>query len=220
METLKNPNINFPVMSAFGAVIFTVMLLIILSTLSKIYIPPDEIVDPSPPVVIDNIKPPEPLDPIDETTSLAPIAPIKTEAVKNRPQPEERIKPDPFIWKNTNNGVPITAFERITDFEIPHIKDFYSIFQVDKAPFITRLVRPIYPFSAKSNGVEGKVVLRFVVNEEGLVKDPKVVHSEPEGVFEQSALEAIVKYRFRPAMIKNNPVKCIVRLPMEFTLNE
>lgn len=220
MDTLKNPGINFPVMSSLGAVTVTVMLLIILPTLTEINITPRQPADRPPPVVIDSTKPPKPLDPINETTSLTPITPIKTEAVKDRPQPTEKIKPDPLIRANTPGVVPITPFERITDFKTPSITDIFSTSQVDKEPFITRLVKPIYPFSAKSSGIEGRVVLRFVVNEKGFVKDPEVVQSEPEGVFDQSALDAIAKYRFRPAMIGKNPVKCFVRLPMSFTLNE
>ena len=82
------------------------------------------------------------------------------------------------------------------------------------------MVKPIYPFSAKSSSIEGRVVLRFIVDEEGLVQEPVVLEAEPEGVFEKSALAAIVKYKFRPAKIGNRPVKCMVKVPIGFTLTE
>ena len=93
METLKNPNINFPVISAFGAVIFTVMLLIILSNLSKIYIPPGENIDPSPEVIFDNRELLRPLEPVTVVPEQTPIPQMKPDERRNRAEPPEKFAP-------------------------------------------------------------------------------------------------------------------------------
>ncbi|MFC1838653.1 TonB family protein [Thermodesulfobacteriota bacterium] len=220
MDTLKNPNINFPVMSAFGAVIFTVMLLIIISTLSKFYIPPDEIVDSPPPISIDDPEPPKPLDPFDEVTDQAPIPRMKPDMVNDTPDPPETVGPRPDFRVEGPGTRIIPNIRVVEQIKIPAITDIFPGFQVDQQPVITRMVKPIYPFSAKSSGIEGRVILRFIVDEKGIVQKPEVLEAEPEGVFEDAALAAVVKYRFKPAKIDNRPVKCIVKMPISFTLTE
>ena len=220
MDTIKNPNINFPVISAFGAVIFTVILLIILSTLSNIYIPPDEIIGPSPTVVFDNTEPPKPLEPVSEVADQTQITRIKPNKAENTHEPPERAVPRPDFTFDGPVTMTITTIRASEDFPIPIVKPVFTGFQVDQQPVITRMIKPVYPFSAKSSGIEGRVVLRFIVDEKGLVQEPVVLEAEPGGVFEESALAAIVKYKFRPAKIGNRPVKCIVKMPIGFTLTE
>ena len=64
----------------------------------------------------------------------------------------------------------------------------------------------------------GKVVLRFIVDSKGDVIEPEVTESEPERMFDDAAMEAILKYRFKPAEKYGKPVDCIVIAPMAFQL--
>ncbi|MDZ7669217.1 MAG: energy transducer TonB [Gammaproteobacteria bacterium] len=56
----------------------------------------------------------------------------------------------------------------------------------------------IYPPDAKEEGVEGYVVVRYDVNAEGRVHNARVVAAEPPEVFNESALQAVSRWRFRP----------------------
>lgn len=56
----------------------------------------------------------------------------------------------------------------------------------------------IYPPDAKDQGVEGYVVVRYDVNAEGRVHNARVVAAEPPEVFNESALQAVSRWRFRP----------------------
>jgi protein TonB len=67
-------------------------------------------------------------------------------------------------------------------------------------------------------GIEGRVVLKFVVGREGYANEPVVVSAEPEGIFEESALDAVTEYRFIPARKDGKCVDCIVRLPVVYKL--
>ncbi len=61
------------------------------------------------------------------------------------------------------------------------------------------------------------------MDKDGNPQEPQVVKVEPEevaGVFDESALETVRKYKFKPAIKDGAPVDCIVRLPISFTLSQ
>ena len=96
----------------------------------------------------------------------------------------------------------------------------FNLNEVDQPPRVLRALPPRYPFEAKQKGISGKVVLRFVVDANGNAQEPQVVSAKPPGVFDEAALEAVVKYKFRPAKKGGKAVDCIVKLPIVFSLNE
>lgn len=104
------------------------------------------------------------------------------------------------------------------DFRIPYVSSHFTPKQVDRRPRVLKPVTPIYPNQATINGIEGRVVLRFIVDENGEVQNPVIVKAEPEGVFEKAALAAIVKYKFIPAVIGKKNVKCIAVMPIGFEI--
>jgi protein TonB len=62
-------------------------------------------------------------------------------------------------------------------------------------------VAPIYPRRAQSRGLEGYVIVEFVVTTNGSVKDAKVVKAEPAGIFDQAALDAALKFKYKPRVV-------------------
>lgn len=89
---------------------------------------------------------------------------------------------------------------------------------VDKIPQAVQKVEPVYPQRARKQGVSGKVVLRFLVEPDGHVTRPSIVSANPEGYFEQSALEAIRHWRFKPGLYRGKAVATWVVLPVQFQL--
>ena len=89
---------------------------------------------------------------------------------------------------------------------------------VDKIPQAVQKVEPVYPPRARKQGVCGKVVLRFLVEPDGHVTRPSIVTANPEGYFEQSALEAIRHWRFKPGLYRGRAVATWVVLPVQFQL--
>jgi protein TonB len=84
-----------------------------------------------------------------------------------------------------------------------------------ESPVPVRMVPPEYPYELKRNGVTGVVTLTFEVDEKGNVVDPKVQKSTNPG-FEQPALEAIVKWKFKPGRKDGVPVKMKIGVPLQF----
>ena len=66
---------------------------------------------------------------------------------------------------------------------------------------------PVYPRSALQRGQEGWVKVSFTITEQGRIENPAVVSSRPRQIFDQAALEAIMRWRFRPKMVSGKPVQ-------------
>ena len=50
---------------------------------------------------------------------------------------------------------------------------------------------PEYPAAARERGTQGHVDVELTANADGMVENPRVVASEPRGVFDQAALAAV-----------------------------
>ena len=68
------------------------------------------------------------------------------------------------------------------------------------------VVQPAYPFTAVMKDIEGFVVVHFGVRDNGTVINPVVVKSEPGTLFDDAALSAVSKFRFRPRIAGGDPV--------------
>ena len=75
----------------------------------------------------------------------------------------------------------------------------------------------VYPEFARRAGVEGTVVVQFVVDERGNVVDPVVVRS-PNDLLSEAALTAVRKARFTPGQQRGRPVKVRFAVPVTFRL--
>lgn len=79
---------------------------------------------------------------------------------------------------------------------------------------------PEYPSSLRQDGVEGRVILEFVVNTQGRVDMGSVkVMESSNALFTASVRAALPGMRFRPAKIGGRAVKQYVRQPFSFKLN-
>ena len=62
-------------------------------------------------------------------------------------------------------------------------------------------VAPIYPRRAQSRGIQGYVIVEFTVSKSGSVINPKVIEAKPEGVFDQAAMNAALKFKYKPRVV-------------------
>ena len=68
-------------------------------------------------------------------------------------------------------------------------------------------VAPVYPRRAQARGIEGYVIVEFIVTTNGSVRDAKVLEAQPEGVFERAALDAAAKFKYKPRVVDGNPTE-------------
>ncbi|MGH8021156.1 MAG: energy transducer TonB [Opitutaceae bacterium] len=99
------------------------------------------------------------------------------------------------------------------------IANLFDISDLDKIPQPTYQPSPQYPYEMKRSGTTGSVEIGFIVDTGGSVRDAYVIRSSsPE--FEDSALQAIRKWRFRPGKKGGKNVNTKMKQPLSFTLNE
>lgn len=79
-------------------------------------------------------------------------------------------------------------------------------------------VAPQYPRRASERGLEGTVLLEFTVTRQGTVENPVVVEST-SSVFDREAINAVLRFRYRPRVIDGEPVEVPgVRFRIRFEL--
>ena len=59
----------------------------------------------------------------------------------------------------------------------------------------------MYPRRALQRGIEGFVIVEFTVTTSGSVRDPVVVEANPAGIFEQAAMDAALKFKYKPRVV-------------------
>jgi periplasmic protein TonB len=80
-------------------------------------------------------------------------------------------------------------------------------------------VKPRYPDSARRQGIEGTVVVKAYVTEQGRVEEVQVEQSAGHPDLDQSAIEAVGRWRFEPARRGRQPVAMWVSIPVKFVLS-
>ncbi len=78
--------------------------------------------------------------------------------------------------------------------------------------------KPAYPESARTAGIEGTTVLRFVILADGLVGPVNVERSAGHADLDRAAVEAVKTWRFEPARRGKEPVPVWVTVPVHFQL--
>ncbi len=89
----------------------------------------------------------------------------------------------------------------------------------DEPPVPLNEVRYDYPQLARQAGIEGTVWVKALVDKKGNVRDAIVFkESGSSAGFEEVALEAAYKIKYKPAISNNQPVPVWVVYPVHFTL--
>jgi protein TonB len=76
---------------------------------------------------------------------------------------------------------------------------------------------PNYPTAALRAGQSGWVVVGFTITPEGRTSDVHVVDAQPRHVFDRAAMEAVNRYRFKPAMRGGTAVASTKQQKIEFS---
>lgn len=130
-----------------------------------------------------------------------------------------------YTDKNSQSGVEAKAgntLAKAADQEVLRPEDADALpvpteeYLVSEMPVLVTEVKPTYPKQAREQRQEGVVELDILIDDRGTVRQASLV-SGPE-VFRSSALEAIYRYKFRPAKVDGKPVAVKVRFKLNFNL--
>ena len=84
-------------------------------------------------------------------------------------------------------------------------------------PVPIHTAEPEYTDEARLSRIEGAVLLQVEIDEKGIPTEPKVVRSLDNGL-DQKAVEAVLKWRFKPGLQDGKPVSVSVKIEINFKL--
>jgi len=96
----------------------------------------------------------------------------------------------------------------------------FELGDVDRVPQALAQMRPLYPAHARRRRIEGDVTVLFTVTAEGRTGGVQVLSSTPEDVFTESAVRAVDRWRFTPAMKGGQAVPVRVRQVIRFRMED
>ena len=134
------------------------------------------------------------------------FAPTITETAVTRQEPQrfenlrEPIDPDPPRPDPTMDGETLGVRHSPTPAPPPRAAPGVTGFMHDGPLVVITRVEPTYPPRASSSGLEGFVTVRFDVNPDGSVSNVVVIESSHR-VFENAAIKAARKFRFRAPVV-------------------
>lgn len=164
------------------------------------------------------------------------IRPLKPKPEKQMPQPDVRMNKtvapvkQPMLQENLNLDIPLnlSAVSALSDARVAvsaenTLGDAHGTGIGGRAVNTNVIplsrINPVYPKRAKMMKKEGFVVLEFTITPFGTVKDAVAVRAEPKNMFENSAVSALLKWRFKPKVEDNKPVEQRAMIQMDFRLD-
>ncbi len=95
---------------------------------------------------------------------------------------------------------------------------FVPFYMVEELPTPLSKISPQYPEEAKRLGIEGAVVLKLYISENGCIEDIEIVKS-PHELLSIASKKAIAGIKFKPAKVSGKTVPVCLELTLRFKLN-
>jgi protein TonB len=186
------------------------------------------------------VAPPPPPPPPPPPAAVVKVKPVETDIVNNQlrtptkiPKKVEMIKEEdapPPQMAGVVGGVPggvpggqmggvIGGIISSTPVAVPKVAvQRVRISQGVTQGMVLRRVQPAYPQMAKIARVQGAVVLAAIIGKDGTIQNLHVV-STASPLLNQSAIDAVKQWRYRPYILNGEPVEVDTTVTVNFTLS-
>jgi protein TonB len=145
-------------------------------------------------------------------SSVAPFMPTDTTSAKVQEIKPTRTAPSDQTPRTTQTSDP--AKPKVI------LGQLVPVAQVDQAPVLVRRVDPLYPPLAQRMNLQGSVKINVLIDETGSVIRTEVLQASsagPSSGFEKASQDAVVKWKYKPAVKEGTYVK--VWMPVLVTFN-
>ena len=95
--------------------------------------------------------------------------------------------------------------------------EIFDISKLDQKPQPRSQVQPQYPFEMRRAGITGNVLVEFIVDANGDVRNAFAVRSS-QREFETAAVQAVSKWKFKPGRKGGRAVNTRMQVPIDFNL--
>ncbi|MDO4215686.1 MAG: energy transducer TonB [Bacteroidales bacterium] len=160
-----------------------------------------------------------------------PEAPSVVEEIKVVDNDTQMEESSITSTEETNQAVevpPVTVKKEEPKVEVEEAEDEQTIFQVvenqpefpgGQSALMQYLSKNIkYPTISQENGVQGRVVVQFVVNKDGSIVDPVVARSVDPYLDKEAIRVVTTMPKWKPGMQRGKPVRVRYTLPVAFKL--
>jgi protein TonB len=165
-------------------------------------------IEPDPPDVVE-----------DQQQAPADVAPPMQNDVP------QQVTADSFVQPIEPPPPDLSAFAK-SAVKIPETRtgfgkgiEVFDISKLDQQPEPRFQARPVYPFEMRRAGISGDVLVDFIVDTDGNVRNATAAHSS-QREFEPAAIQAVSKWKFKPGRKNGHSVFTHMQVPIVFTLDE
>ena len=141
--------------------------------------------------------------------------PVTTQPVRTQPQTQPAQQATPQTVVNTQSAQPPVQQQTKPAESTPAPMPFVAI---ESAPEFIHREPAIYPEIAKKMGIQGRVTVEVTIDAQGKPIQARIVKSASD-VFNEAAVEAVMKYTFKPAMMSTGPVTTKIMIPIDFRMS-
>ncbi|MCX6120860.1 MAG: TonB family protein [Ignavibacteriales bacterium] len=148
------------------------------------------------------------------TSEQKPVqTPATTQPIRTQTQPAQQPSQQPVV--NTPSTQPPAQQQTKPAESTPAPMPFVAI---ESQPEFIHREPAVYPEIAKKMGLQGRVTVEVTIDAQGKPIQAKVVKSASD-VFNEAAVEAVMKYTFKPAMMSTGPVSSKIMIPIDFRMS-
>lgn len=97
------------------------------------------------------------------------------------------------------------------------MSEVFDLKNLDQQPVPKFRQQPTYPFEMKRQGISAEVLVEFICDNNGEVRDARVVKSDNHA-FDSAALDAIYKWKFRAGKKGGRSVSARMQQPFVFSI--
>lgn len=151
------------------------------------------------------------IDALNEQARLATIRKLEEEK-KRKEQKKQGSISDGNLQKEENQNASENVFDVVE--ELPEFPGGLT----ECVRFVNRNI--VYPKVPQEKGIQGRVIVQFIIDKDGSIVSPKVIQSiHPD--LDKEALRVIsIMPKWEPGKIQGKVVKCKFRIPITFRLEE
>jgi protein TonB len=136
----------------------------------------------------------------------------------------QAVTPESFVQQIEPPPPDLSALSK-NIVKIPEVRtglsgvEVFDISKLDQQPVPRFQARPQYPFEMRRAGISGEVLVDFIVDTNGDVRNAYAVRSS-QREFEAAAVQAVSKWKFKAGRKNGHAVYTHMQVPIVFTLNE
>jgi protein TonB len=166
------------------------------------------------------VQPTELVESLPETIAVPQLAEVPSLVALNDFNQVVDLRPKAEIDPNAIRQLAIPVNHGRGGLSADALANVFKLSDLDRLPEPVAQPAPTYPPGAKVTANETEVVvIQFIVDADGKVRDPRVI-SSTNREFERSAAEGVLRWKFKPGLKGGRKVATLMEVPLKFVVTD